>query len=180
MTLPAGGRSLRRIVSTHAAAQGIDAEAFREVFGGVPAAVAVVATVEDGRPHGTTVSSFTALSLDPPLVLVSLDRGSQLLATVRRTGHFSLNLLAVDQGSLALSFARKGDDKFDGVEWTHTPGGFARLAGGAGWIAASLEWVMPGGDHEILIGRALDSDRRESRPLVYHSRSFHDLHPVEP
>lgn len=69
-------------------------EVFRQVLGGVPTPVSVVTTMGGGRPHGTTVSAFCSLSLEPPLVPVALDRASDLLALVRRTQRFAVNLLA--------------------------------------------------------------------------------------
>ena len=95
--------------------------------------VSVVTSHHRDRPHGTTVSAFCSLSLDPPMVLVSLDRGSDLLAMVSESERFGVNVLAHDQGELARQFARKGADKFDGVEWDlHL--GVPRLASeGAFW-----------------------------------------------
>jgi flavin reductase (DIM6/NTAB) family NADH-FMN oxidoreductase RutF len=91
--------------------------AFREVMASVCTPVSVVTAVADDRPHGTTVSAFASLSMTPPMVLVALDRGSDLLAVVRSTGRFGLNVLGSDQCALASTFARKGPDKFAGVPW---------------------------------------------------------------
>src|SRR5438105_11403406 len=89
-------------------------DAFREVMASVCTPVSVVTAMADHLPHGTTVSAFASLSLDPPMVLVALDRGSDLLALVRRTGRFGLNVLSGAQSHLALRFARKGGTaKFD-------------------------------------------------------------------
>ena len=84
------------------------AEEFRAVMAGVATPVSVVTTLTDGRPHGTTVSAFASLSMDPPMVLVSLDRGSGLLARLAVGGVFGVNVLGRDQAPLALAFARKG------------------------------------------------------------------------
>ena len=75
----------------------------------------------DGRPHGTTVSAFASLSLRPPMVLVSLDAGSDLLVMVRETERFGVNILGSDQSPLAMGFARKGSTKFDGVSFGYDP-----------------------------------------------------------
>src|SRR3954469_19110691 len=81
---------------------------FRNVMAGVCTPVSVVTTIADGRPHGTTVSAFASLSMDPPMVQVSLDHGSELLALVRDSGTFGLNVLSSGQSALATMFATKG------------------------------------------------------------------------
>jgi flavin reductase (DIM6/NTAB) family NADH-FMN oxidoreductase RutF len=74
------------------------------------------AAMSDGLPHGATVSAFALLSMNSPMVLVSLDRGSELLGLVRESGRFGLKVLGSDQSQLALNFARKGGvGKFAGV-----------------------------------------------------------------
>ncbi|MFD0478311.1 flavin reductase family protein [Nonomuraea thailandensis] len=102
--------------------------------------VSVVTTMEDGLPYGTTVSAFASLSLDPPMILVSLDRSSDLLEMIRRTGRFGLNVLAHSQSELALNFARKGGTaKFTGVRWTEAAGARRCLARRVFWRARSSE-----------------------------------------
>jgi flavin reductase (DIM6/NTAB) family NADH-FMN oxidoreductase RutF len=99
------------------------AEEFRAVMAGVPTPVSVVTTLTDGRrPHGTTVSAFASLSMNPPMVLVSLDRGSDLLARLTIGTVFGVNVLGREQAALALDFARKGADKFTGVDWVDDAG----------------------------------------------------------
>lgn len=88
------------------------AATFRDAMAGVCTAVSVVTAMDGERPHGTTVSAFASLSMAPPMVLVALDRGSELLALVRAEGRFGLNVLGADQASCAARFARKGQDKF--------------------------------------------------------------------
>ena len=152
--------------STHALA----AE-FREVMAGVVTPVSVVTAMDDQRPHGTTVSAFASLSLDPPMVLVSLDRDSDLLALVEASGRFGLNVLDTAQAGLARRFARKGHDKFDGVRW-RPDHGLPRLAGGTGWLACAVDRLVEGGDHVIVLGVVLAADRQPARPLTYHARVF--------
>jgi len=79
--------------------------AFRAAMASVCTPVSVVTTLADGLPHGTTVSAFVSLSMQPPMVLVSLDLGSDLLALIRQTGRFGLNVLSSSQTGLALNFA---------------------------------------------------------------------------
>ena len=107
---------------------------------GVATPVSVVTAVAgDGVPHGTTVSAFASLSMDPPMVLVSLDRGSDLLALVRETGRFGVNVLGSTQSALALSFARKGPDKFTDVEWVTSTTASPGCPDAPGWLACEVD-----------------------------------------
>lgn len=144
---------------------------FRAAMAGVCTPVSVVTAVEDGRPHGTTVSAFASLSMTPPMVLVSLDHGSDLLAMVRRTNTFGLNVLASGQSTLASRFAKKGPEKFNGVEWFEEAGA-ARLAGAAAWVACTVSRIVEGGDHLVLLGDVVAADAAETAPLTYHARTF--------
>jgi flavin reductase (DIM6/NTAB) family NADH-FMN oxidoreductase RutF len=145
--------------------------AFRAAMAGVCTPVSVVTTVEDGRPHGTTVSAFASLSMTPPMVLVSLDNGSDLLAIVQRTGNFGLNVLAYGQSALALRFAKKGPEKFSGAAWSAECGA-ARLDGVAAWVACTVGQIVEGGDHRVLLGNVVAAEAAEIEPLTYHARTF--------
>lgn len=153
------------------AADAVVLDAFRETLSCVPGPVTVVTTLADGRPHGTTVSAFCSLSADPPLVLVSLDRSSDLLGLIRETGRFAVNLLAAGQEEIGLACARKGSEKFDGVAWSDECG-LPRIDGAAGWLACDIRELLPGGDHVIVVGLVTACETREADALVYHRRRF--------
>jgi len=144
---------------------------FREVMARVCTPVAVITAFDDARPHGTTVSAFTSLSMGPPMILVSLDRGSDLLAIVRRTGEFGVNVLAHDQADVAMRFARKGADKFDGIGWTESAR-VPRISGSAGWLACTTETLVDGGDHVVVLGNIVETGLTPAAPLTYHDRVF--------
>ncbi|MBC3193762.1 flavin reductase family protein [Pseudonocardia sp. C8] len=155
-------------------------EAFRTVMAGVCTPVSVVTTVElFGRPHGSTVSAFTSLSMSPPMVLVSLDSASTLLGMVEATGTFGINVLAAGQSDVALRFATKGPGRFTGVSWTRAHGA-ARLDGIASWLACSVADIVEGGDHRILLGDVVSAAASDLEPLTYHARTFgtHQRHGV--
>lgn len=152
-------------------------EEFIAALAGVCTPVSVVTSHHRGRPHGTTVSAFCSLSLDPPMVLVSLDRGSDLLAMVSESGRFGVNVLSHDQDELARRFARKGTDKFDRAEWDlHL--GVPRLAGAATWLACRLEQLMEGGDHLVAYGLVEHAESAPGDPLLYRNRAFGTLAPT--
>ncbi|MFI1730427.1 flavin reductase family protein [Streptomyces acidicola] len=148
-------------------------QAFRDAMAAVASPVAVVTALDGRRPHGTTVSAFASLSLTPPMVLVSLDGQSQLLAIIRRTGRFGLNVLGSHQSDLATAFASSGPDKFRGVPWSPSED-LPRLPGSATWIAAEVDDYVPGGDHTVLLAHAVAAERGAGSlsPLTYHQRSF--------
>jgi flavin reductase (DIM6/NTAB) family NADH-FMN oxidoreductase RutF len=147
------------------------AEEFRAVMAGVATPVSVVTTLSGGHPHGTTVSAFASLSMDPPMVLVSLDRGSGLLARLAVGGVFGVNVLGRDQAPLALAFARKGVKDFDGVGW-EVDSGAPRLTGSPGWLACRVTQLVEGGDHVIVLGEVGRAATAAGPPLTYHARTF--------
>ncbi|MFD5258271.1 flavin reductase family protein [Streptomyces bobili] len=145
-------------------------DTFRDVMASVCTPVSVVTAMADGDPHGTTVSAFASLSMTPPMVLVSLDRRSRLLAILRETGRFGLNVLGGDQSEIALTFARKAEDRFADVAW-ELEGGVPRLLG-SGFVACEVESLVDGGDHVVVLGGVLSADPLAGAPLTYHARSF--------
>lgn len=145
--------------------------AFREVMAGVCTPVSVVTALADGLPHGTTVSAFASLSMSPPMVLVSLDRGSVLLARVRETRRFGLNVLASGQADLALRFAGKGEDRFAGVGWTSRHE-VPCLDGSGGFLACDVAEIVEGGDHLVLLGEVRCAEVFTGSPLTYYGRTF--------
>ncbi|GAA3573668.1 flavin reductase family protein [Amycolatopsis ultiminotia] len=162
-----------RTAAEHPAAAAVPglADRFRDVMAAVPSPVAVITAMADRVPHGTTVSAFASLSMTPPMVVICLDHGSELLAMVRTTGHFGVNVLGAGQSDLALTFSRKGGAaKFDGVGWT-ADHGLPRL-GGSGWLACRTGELVEGGDHLLVPGRVLAADALKGDPLVYSGRVF--------
>ncbi|WP_410575396.1 flavin reductase family protein [Amycolatopsis sp. cmx-4-61] len=151
----------------------VDANRFRAVMAAVCAPVTVVTTSDAiGIPHGATVSSFTSLSLDPPLVSVAFDRRSALLAQVLDAGRFGVNLLGQGQDDLAVRFATRGADRFGPETAWFTDHGLPRLRDAAGWVACNLDRVVEAGDHLLLLGLVTDLGRADLPPLVYAHRTF--------
>jgi flavin reductase (DIM6/NTAB) family NADH-FMN oxidoreductase RutF len=149
----------------------MDPETFREALAGVCTPVSVVTSHREGHPHGTTVSAFCSLSLEPPMVLVSLARSSDLLAIVTESRVFGVNVLNHGQQQLAVNFARKGADKFDGVEW-RLDRGVPRISGAATWLVCKLEQLHEGGDHLIAVGLVEHAESGLGNPLLHRRREF--------
>ena len=157
----------------------VSPQLFREALGSVCTPVAVVTSYLDGRPHGTTVSAFCSLSLNPPLVLIALALKSELLALMRDAGAYAINVLAHDQQDLATNFARKGNDKFARVDW-RLESGVPRLEGAASWVLCRLEDLLPGGDHVIAVGHVVHAEARDAEPLLYRQRAFGTMASLPP
>jgi flavin reductase (DIM6/NTAB) family NADH-FMN oxidoreductase RutF len=153
----------------------VPADTFCETLSRFPSGLTVVTTMTSGGDaHGSTVSAFSSLSLDPPLVLVALSRSSDLLDLLREERRFGVNVLAAGQEQVGFACGRKGRDKLARVAWTEQDG-LPRLDGTAAWVACVLHDVLPGGDHLIVTGLVTGCDAEEVEPLVYHRRGFHRL-----
>ncbi len=153
------------------AQEDVSNQRFRDLMSMVCGPVVIVTTAEGTEPAGTTVSAFTSLSLQPRLIMLALDRRSRLLARLRRTRRFGVNILDAAQSELATLFATKREDKFAGVEWSDRAG-LPYLHGSPGWAECAVESLMPGGDHVIVVGRVDDLEYQPCQPLIYADRNF--------
>ncbi|MET1036728.1 MAG: flavin reductase family protein [Aeromicrobium sp.] len=151
-------------------------KSFRAAMGNVAAAVSVVTTFgEDGRPHGSTVSAFASLSMEPPMLLVSLDNRSSLLARLHIESRVGVNVLGAHQDQIGLRFARSGDDRFADLDWREEDGAPA-LADRHAWVSMSVVQLVEAGDHTLVIGRVEAADVGAASPLTYWQRTFGTHH----
>lgn len=155
----------------------VDPATYRSALGSFVTGVTVVTTTLGGAPVGTTVSAFAALSLSPPLILVSLARTSETLAQIKRAGIFAVNILSDGQSEAATRFATaSGAGKFDGIEYSDGQNGAPILAGAGATIECDLEDCFSGGDHEILVGLVRNATVEGAvAPLVYFRSRFSGL-----
>lgn len=147
----------------------------RTAMGAFATGVAVVSTSWDGVLCGMTVNSLTSVSLDPPLVLVCLARGSRTEKAVASRGAFAVTLLAEGQEALSDRFARRGADHFRGIEPELDDLGLPRLPGWLAYLACQVADTYSGGDHIVVVGRVLRCERRAGFPLVYYQGRYHAL-----
>jgi flavin reductase (DIM6/NTAB) family NADH-FMN oxidoreductase RutF len=137
----------------------------------------VTGATPDG-PAGLTCQSFSSLSLDPPLVLLSTARSSTTWPRIAATGRFAVNVLAADQQEVSGRFAASGTDKFAGQAWRPGALGNPLLDGALAHVECDIDAVHDGGDHVIVIGRvrALEAPGLdEASPLVYYRSGYHAL-----
>src|SRR5580704_6609765 len=152
---------------------------FRHAMGHFATGVTVITAVDSaGQPVGTTANAVSALSLEPPLVLVCFDRTSLTLDAVRTHGAFAVNMLAAAQRHLSVNFARRGvAAAWDGVEHHRGLTGSPRLHGALAVIECTVEHELRGGDHEIVIGRVrvVETGEPGIHPLVYWRGAYESL-----
>ncbi|WP_110943896.1 flavin reductase family protein [Streptomyces niger] len=146
---------------------------FRDCLGRFASGVTVVTVGRGSGVHGATVSSFTSVSLDPPLVLVSLKRGSRLCGRLADEP-FGISVLAADQRELALHFAGAKSLAAGSVPWVRQPG-VPRLAGTAAFFTCTPWASYDGGDHVLHLGRVTGFEARTAEPLVFHGGAFRAL-----
>ena len=157
----------------------LSAAEFRHAIGHFATGVTVVTSIgADGVPVGTTANAVSSLSLDPPLILVCFDRASLTLEAVRSHGAFAVNVLAAPQQHLSSNFARRGlSAAWDEVR--HRPGstGSPRLHGVLAVLECTVEHRLPGGDHEIVVGRVRDVETAADgvAPLLYWRGAYASL-----
>jgi flavin reductase (DIM6/NTAB) family NADH-FMN oxidoreductase RutF len=154
---------------------GPDHCAFRTVMGVFVTGVAVITTEVDGDPQGMTINSLTSLSVDPPMLLACLTRGSRTAEAVTRRGAFVINLLTRGQRSVSDRFSRPGKAHFEGIEVGRTDSGLPFLPGSCGHIECEVDAIHPGGDHVIAIGRVLSCTAAPAPPLVFYRGRYHRL-----
>jgi flavin reductase (DIM6/NTAB) family NADH-FMN oxidoreductase RutF len=140
-----------------------------------------VVTSAGETTHGMTANSFSSVSLEPPLVLVSVDRGALMHDTIVGNGTFAVTMLGAGQEHVARHFASRGRPagiaQFDTVDWAPGPHtGSPLLAGALAWLECELHEVYEGGDHSIFLGRVLGLGRSTGQgALLFFGGAYHQV-----
>jgi flavin reductase (DIM6/NTAB) family NADH-FMN oxidoreductase RutF len=129
--------------------------------------VTVITAFSGGRPVGLVSNSFTSVSLEPPLVSWCLDRRSSSFDAWLSADAFAVHVLAAGQGGLLCRFARKGGDKFQGLDWAPGRSGAPLLDGAVATLQCSVNTRFNAGDHIILIGLVTDTSKEDLLPMIY-------------
>ncbi len=151
----------------------IDSRQFRNALGAFTTGVTIVTTKDaEGHDIGLTANSFNSVSLDPPLVLWSLAKTSLSMSAFQQAEHFAVHILAADQQSLSDRFAKRGIDKFAGLDLERGPGDIPLLSGCTARFQCKTAFQYEGGDHEIFVGQVIAFDNTEKKPLVFQGGGY--------
>ena len=154
-------------------------EDLREMMRSWTSGVVLVTSQFEGRRHGMTVSSFTSVALDPPLVLVCIDTSSRTHDLIVNSGAFAAAVLAEDQRDISDRFAgRQGefDDRFESLQVITTPTGCPVPAGSLAYVDCRVSATYAGGHSSIFLGEVTEAKvLRQDSPLVYHDQHYHRL-----
>jgi len=160
------------VISTNEHSE-FDPKAFRRALGNFATGVTIITTRgPDGTNIGVTASSFSSLSLDPPLILWSSIKETPSCKVFESASHFAVNILASDQMEMSNHFARQQEDKFAGIEWQEGIGGSPIFPDCAGRFQCESYNKLDGGDHWIFVGRVLAFDDYGRSPLCFHQGSY--------
>ncbi len=149
-----------------------DQARFREALGHFATGVTIVTAMEEEGPVGFTCQAFSALSLDPPLVVLAPAKSSTSWPKIAQAGAFCVNILSSHQEALCRAFAASGRDKFEGVGWSVASSGAPVLDGALAFVDCELEVAHDAGDHELVVGRVIDLGIGEGTPLLYYRSGF--------
>jgi flavin reductase ActVB len=152
----------------------LDPTVFRNALGHFPSGVCVVTTIDaQGKSWGFTASAFSSLSLEPPLILVCLDRKADSHDAFYNAGGFAVSILASHQARLSTQFATKGSEKFDGVTLeSSTELALPLIPEAVVHLECRMHQTIPVGDHTILVGHVVGAVVNEGEPLVFHARRY--------
>ncbi len=154
----------------------MDSQHLRNVFGHFATGVTVITTQDkSGAPSGLTANAFTSLSLDPPLVLICVDKKAQCYSCFEESKLFAVNFLGEEQEKIARRFATKGAEKFSGIPWHRGNNGLPLLDGAIGYIECKIVQGHDGGDHTIYVGEVLGASASGERPLLFFKGRYRRL-----
>lgn len=154
-----------------------DTNALRAVFACFPQGVCAVAALDpDGRPRGLSVSSFTPVSLSPPLISICVANTSTTWPKLRERPTLGISVLSDSQDAAGRELAAPGADRFANLAWSAAADGAVLLEGAAAWMTGTIEREVPAGDHVIVLLHLLELGSDETRePLVFHASRFRRL-----
>ena len=151
-------------------------EQLRRAFGSFPSGVAAVCARVDKVPIGMAASSFTSVSVDPPLVSVCIQKTSSTWPILRERHRLGLSVLAEHHDQAVRQLASKHGDRFAGVEWDAGPHDSVFVRGSSAWLEVSVFEEVPAGDHIIALLEVHGLDTAEDTlPLIFHGSKFHKM-----
>lgn len=165
-------RSRGRAIHSPVEARSLSPDEFREVISHFASGVTVITAVRDGVPYGTTASAVTSLSLEPPMLLICMNKQSATGRAVAAAGCFGVNILGANQVDLAERFARKGGHKFDGVPVTPGKWGEPLFEEALATLECRVAEETSGGTHYVFLAEVVSGAARGGAPLAYFRGEF--------
>lgn len=152
--------------------QDLDPRRLRDAFGIFPSGVVAVAATVEGRPVGLAASSFTSVSLEPPLVSISVAKSSKTWPDLRRSSHLGVTILAEHHGEVCRQLAGPVDERFDGIGFTTSDDGALTLDEGLARFDCTIYREVEAGDHLVILLELHAVQRSCGQPLVFHRSAF--------
>ncbi len=154
----------------------VTSEEFRRACGRFATGVTIASVMDpEGTPHGLTVSSFTSVSLEPPLILICLGHEVTSIDLFRSSRVFGISVLNDSQREISERFARKGYDRFDGLGWERGATGVPLLTGALAAIECAVTQRITAGDHDIFVGEMHSARVSDGEPLIYYGSRYRAL-----
>lgn len=165
-------------MSTATIQQDIEPVAFRDTLGLYASGITIITGVDRQGPIGFTCQSFYSVSTDPPLISFSVMKTSTTYPRIRQSGRFAVNVLSHHQQEVSNQFARKGTDKWAGIQWNRTRAGTPVLEDTLMWLDCQIWAEHDAGDHLIVLGKVSEmtrADRPHHEPLLYFKGRYRHL-----
>ena len=154
----------------------IDRNELRRVMGHFATGVTIITTVsKSGQLFGLTANAFTSVSLDPPLLLISVDKKAESYPCFEESKVFTVNILSDSQEALSRKFAVSGGNKFEGVAYHMGANGVPIILGTVGYIECRVYATYDGGDHSIYLGEILEAEASEGKPLMFFRGGYRTI-----
>src|SRR5262245_12226098 len=144
----------------------------RKIMGHFATGVTVVTTRVGEERWGMTANAVASLSLDPPLVLVAVDKKAHMNGLLKEARCFAMNILTEAQEELSRRFAQRGPKEWGDVAVTTAATGAPVFAEALGYVDCKVTDILPGGDHDIFLGEIVAGEFREGRPLLYYCGKY--------
>ncbi|MGE7778860.1 flavin reductase family protein [Peribacillus sp. NPDC097264] len=153
--------------------QATSVQLFKEVMGSYPTGVTVITTVDaNNQPVGLTANSFTSVSIDPLLILWSIDKKAGSYAAFNHSNYFVVNILAANQQDICWAFASKTEpDRFSKCEWQMSENNVPVIKQTYANLACKKHQVVDAGDHYIFIGQVVNIEKNDQEPMLYFRRN---------
>ncbi|MGH2747651.1 MAG: flavin reductase family protein [Actinomycetota bacterium] len=153
----------------------VDRAEFKNALAKFPSGITIVTVAVEGTLHGMTASAFASVSLEPPLILVCLDKSSRTRELLLEVGTFAVNVLAAHQEEAARAFAQTGKKPFEELPHGFGSTGAPLLEESLAWIECRVERAIEAGDHDVVVGEVIACAGRSGDPLVYFDKSYRSL-----